>query len=268
MNRKFVVPIASVLIGLLGAGLVWFILKMKIQKIEDTGSFINYVVAAQDLEAGTKITMDVVSQRPIPSKYEQSNGVLVDEFNLIEDGTLKTAVKAGDVFTPTMVEKDERLQIATKIPVGSRAITIPVDDESSISSMLKPGDLIDLLLTVQRAERFETIPLISGVKIIATGDAVSASQRVDPQTGQLSSYANITLEVSLEDAKRITMATQSGKITAILRNPLDASRDFQVVHPAPIRIAAPKKPYVEKNYAVIQKPFNSISVIYGNTGHE
>lgn len=268
MNRKFIVPIASVLIGLLGAGLVWFILKMKIQKIENTGTFITYVVAAKDLDVGTKITMDVVSQRPIPSKFEQSNGVLVDEFNLIEDGTLKTAVKAGDVLTPTMVEKDERLQIATKIPVGSRAITIPVDDESSISSMLKPGDLIDLLLTVQRAERFETIPLMSGVKIIATGDAVSASQRVDPQTGQLSSYANITLEVSLNDAKRITMASQSGKITAILRNPLDSSRDIEVIHPQPLRVATPIKHVVEKSFDVIKKPFNSISVIYGNTGHE
>ena len=103
------------------------------------------------------------------------------------------------------------------IPPGRRALTIPVDDESSISTMLKPGDLIDLMVTLQSAEKTATVPLMQGVKILATGKQTDVNNEVTDTTG----YTNITLDVSAEDAKNITLAASLGRISAILRNPND-----------------------------------------------
>ena len=159
------------------------------------------------------------------------------------------------------------------ISPGRRALTIPVDDESSISTMLKPGDLIDLIVTLQSAEKTATLPLMQGVKILATGNQLDSSSINSESTG----YTNITLDVSADDAKNITLAASLGKISAILRNPND-----QVVSDTSTFIqqmnAQKKLPLIEKPILTVpQQPLqmnnkqssekakqSNFNIIYGN----
>ena len=73
------------------------------------------------------------------------------------------------------------------------------------------------MVTLQSAEKTATVPLMQGVKILATGKQTDVSDEVSGTTG----YTNITLDVSADDAKNITLATSMGRISAILRNPDD-----------------------------------------------
>jgi pilus assembly protein CpaB len=86
--------------------------------------------------------------------------------------------------------------------------------------MLKPGDLIDLMVTLQSTEKTATVPLMQGVKILATGKQTDVNNEATDTTG----YTNITLDVSA-DAKNITLAASLGRISAILRNPNDQDDD-------------------------------------------
>ena len=215
INKKFVALLVSILVGILSIWGFKTAFDHKVESMTQKGPEVAYVVASKELLAGSLISTDTVSQRNIPSDYQQSNGVLATDFGSIDGLPLKVDLKPGDIIMYSMV--DAKKDIAKLIPLGRRALTIPVDDESSISTMLKPGDLIDLMVTLQSAEKTATVPLMQGVKILATGKQTDVSDEVSGTTG----YTNITLDVSADDAKNITLATSMGRISAILRNPDD-----------------------------------------------
>ncbi|ENV37638.1 Flp pilus assembly protein CpaB [Acinetobacter venetianus] len=215
INKKFVALLVSILVGVLSIWGFKTAFDNKVESMTQKGPGVAYVVASKELLAGGLISTDTVSQRNIPSDYQQSNAVLATDFGSIDGLPLKVDLKPGDIIMYSMV--DTKKDIAKLIPLGRRALTIPVDDESSISTMLKPGDLIDLMVTLQSAEKTATVPLMQGVKILATGKQTDVSDEVSGTTG----YTNITLDVSADDAKNITLATSMGRISAILRNPDD-----------------------------------------------
>lgn len=215
INKKFVALLVSILVGILSIWGFKTAFDHKVESMTQKGPEVAYVVASKELLAGSLISTDTVSQRNIPSDYQQSNAVLATDFGSIDGLPLKIDLKPGDIIMYSMV--DTKKDIAKLIPLGRRALTIPVDDESSISTMLKPGDLIDLMVTLQSAEKTATVPLMQGVKILATGKQTDVSDEVSGTTG----YTNITLDVSADDAKNITLATSMGRISAILRNPDD-----------------------------------------------
>lgn len=215
INKKIVALIVSILIGILSVWGFKTAFDHKVESMTQKGPEVAYVVASKDLAAGGLISTDTVSQRNIPSDYQQSNAVLATDFGSIEGLPLKVNLKPGDIVMYSMV--DTKKDIAKLIPPGRRALTIPVDDESSISTMLKPGDLIDLMVTLQSAGKTATVPLMQGVKILATGKQTDVSDEVSGATG----YTNITLDVSADDAKNITLAASIGRISALLRNPDD-----------------------------------------------
>lgn len=215
INKKIVALIVSILIGILSVWGFKTAFDHKVESMTQKGPEVAYVVASKELATGGLISTDTVSQRNIPSDYQQSNAVLATDFGSIEGLPLKVNLKPGDIVMYSMV--DTKKDIAKLIPQGRRALTIPVDDESSISTMLKPGDLIDLMVTLQSAEKTATVPLMQGVKILATGKQTDVSDEVSGATG----YTNITLDVSADDAKNITLAASMGRISALLRNPDD-----------------------------------------------
>ena len=243
----------------------------KVESLNKKGPEIAYVVASKDLPAGSIISPETVSQRKLPSEYEQSNAITADNFAAIEGMPLRVDLKPGDLIMSSMVEMKK--DISKLISPGRRAITIPVDDESSISTMLKPGDLIDLIITLQSSEKTATLPLMQGVKILATGNQLDTNDLSAETTG----YTNITLDVSAEDAKNITLAASLGKISAILRNPndqviSDTSSFIQQIN-AQKKVALSSKVIPEpKNIiqrnnqmANLDKPKNSnFNIIYGN----
>ena len=215
INKKIVALIVSILIGILSVWGFKTAFDHKVESMTQKGPEVAYVVASKDLATGGLISTDTVSQRNIPSDYQQSNAVLATDFGSIEGLPIKVNLKPGDIVMYSMI--DTKKDIAKLIPQGRRALTIPVDDESSISTMLKPGDLIDLMVTLQSAEKTATVPLMQGVKILATGKQTDVSDEVSGATG----YTNITLDVSADDAKNITLAASMGRISALLRNPDD-----------------------------------------------
>ncbi|TCB38029.1 Flp pilus assembly protein CpaB [Acinetobacter sp. ANC 4910] len=215
INKKFVALVVSILVGVLSIWGFKTAFDHKVESMTQKGPEVTYVVASKELLAGSLISADTVSQRNIPSDYQQSNAVLATDFDSIDGLPLKVDLKPGDIVMYSMV--DAKKDIAKLISPGRRALTIPVDDESSISTMLKPGDLIDLMVTLQSAEKTATVPLMQGVKILATGKQTDVSDEVSDSTG----YTNITLDVSADDAKNITLAASMGRISAILRNPDD-----------------------------------------------
>lgn len=230
LNKNIIALIVAVVMALLCAILLKLMIDKKISSSLEQDT-ISYVVANADLSSGILIdpfdSGSFAVRNDIPANLAQSNAITPDDAESILGALLIANMKRGDILTWQMIDTDERRQLASRLASGRRALTIPVDDQSSISSMLKPNDRIDLLLSYNKSGLMVAAPLLQNVRVIATGDNVNTSQ--SPTHDSMNSYTNITLDLSIEDVSRVTMALDLGRLSAVLRNPDDLTYTSKVI---------------------------------------
>ena len=230
INKNILALIVAVVLALICALLLKVVIDRKISSSLQVET-VSYVVANGDLTSGSIIdpfdSQQFAVRSDIPADLAQSNAITPNDADAISGTLLIANMKRGDILTWQMVDTDERRQLASKLLPGRRALTIPVDDQSSISSMLKPNDRIDLLLSYDKSGVVVAAPLLQNVRVIATGDNVSANYMASGQS--LDRYANITLDLSIDDVSRVTTALDLGRISAVLRNPDDLSYTDKII---------------------------------------
>ena len=145
-------------------------------------------------------------------------------------------------------------------------MTVPVDEISSISGMLEPGDVIDLIATVDKQGSKTTFPLLQGVQVMATGQRAVD----DPKSGERREYSTVTLDTTPEQAQHVISAREGGKLTALLRNPQDqkqiaiANLDVdRLLNGAPTGAGLPIKASKAPSAAEASGQNDGIPVLYG-----
>jgi pilus assembly protein CpaB len=119
-----------------------------------------------------------------------------------------------------------------------RAVTIHADPASSFGGLLRPGDRVDVLLTVERADQRTTSSILQNVLVLATGRDTGG-----PRTGEEGAaprVSQITLAVNPDQSQVLALAESQGTLTLALRNPEDitiiegqASKTTRDLLPAP-----------------------------------
>lgn len=181
------------------------------------------VVASSDLQPGTFLTAETVSVREVPKAFLHSEAVLAEDFSSIAGRMLARSVKRGETVLLSHVAQDATAGFSTQLKTGMRALTFPVDDESSISGMLSPGDRIDIFFTTSSNNENLTMPLLYDVPVIATGIRTKSNATYMDEKQPATQYQTVTVSVSPEDAAKITLAQDAGKITVTLRQPEDGA---------------------------------------------
>jgi pilus assembly protein CpaB len=111
--------------------------------------------------------------------------------------------------------------ISATIDRGYRAVSVTINDVSGVAGLIQPGARVDVLFTRPgtMAEAI-TSTILQDVKVLAVGRAVQANQAVDPKAPKV---PVATLVVTPEDAQKLELAKNEGRISLSLRNPLDKS---------------------------------------------
>src|SRR5581483_7612747 len=174
----------------------------------------------RDLPKGAVISPAVFARDRIPAEYVHASAIDPKHFGQYAGQRLGAPLKRGEALLQVHLESLTAVFSST-LENGNRALTTEVDEVNSISGMLRPADHIDLMVTAHGSGANATdvtFPLLSNVEVLATGQVTRKSEG----TNQPRTYTTITLSVSPEDAQRIVVAKNSGKLTAVLRNPDDA----------------------------------------------
>ena len=175
------------------------------------------VVAVSDLGSGDRLTRQSVAIRPVPGAFVSRDAIRPDQFGSIEGKPLTVPVNRGQPILYPYVRMHDPAQFSDRIEPGKRALTFQVDEVSSQSGMIVPGDKVDLLATVSTGRDSTTFELLRNVNIMATGNAMDKEQSSSLEQR----YRTVTLAVSPTDAARITHARAIGKLTLIVRSPGD-----------------------------------------------
>jgi pilus assembly protein CpaB len=194
-------------------------LSKQVEAIEARGKsqMVSVVVAKTDIARGVKLDNGNVAVRSVPREYGHSVAVTPDDFARIDGQPLAYPVKAGEMILWGLMETQRAPTFSARVEAGRRAMTVPVDEINSISGMLEPGDMIDLIVTVSQGEKKLTFPLLQKVHVMATGQRSVD----DPAGGPQKSYSTVTIDTTPLQAQNLIVARDVGKLTALLRNPQD-----------------------------------------------
>lgn len=222
LNRNWLILIAALGIGGLSAFGAKNYINGRVADIEaqdKNKAMVKVVVAKLDLEKGTKLSSENMAVREVPKEWVHSGAITPDQFSRAEGSILAYPTSAGEAVIWSQLEGQKAPSFSSYLELGRRAVTVPVDEISSLSGMVEPNDLIDVIVSMQKEDHNVTFTLLQSVRVLATGSQVSKDAK--DSEGQAVTYTTITLDASPEDAKRLIAAREIGKVTALLRAPGD-----------------------------------------------
>jgi len=136
-------------------------------------------------------------------------------------------LSAGDLVVSTMLERQNTQNqntanslgstTALTVPDGKRAVAIPIGLVSGVGYAVKPGDHVDILVTMEIKDA--TAPAViattlaaQDVLVLRVGESLTGDKvKVDTK-----SY---TLALSVPQAMAVTYASEKGSLRLLLRNP-------------------------------------------------
>lgn len=181
---------------------------------------IEVIVAANDLEVGAKIAVGDIKLARFPAEDLPPN-YLAQKSKVIGRGVILPIAKGEFILPSKLAGENAGSGLPSLIPPGMRAVSVRVNDTTSVSGFVLPGTRVDILLTgsPQGGEQ-QTTTVLENVAVIATGQKLERNSAGDAQPSSV-----VTLLVSPDDAQKLTLATTEGHIQLALRNPLDTKQE-------------------------------------------
>lgn len=194
---------------------------------------IRVQAAARDLSAGTKLKKGDLRLVEIPEK-NPPRGVFAEEKALL-DRTLLFPVPLNEPVTQNKLASMGGIEgVAATIPPGKRAVSVQVTDSTSAAGLILPRSHVDVVFTRtgSMAEALakvilEDITVLSvgrNTEVAATDPKAAAAAAANTQVQTSTTQRAVTLLVTPEEAAKLELAKNNGKIGLVLRNPLDSSK--------------------------------------------
>jgi pilus assembly protein CpaB len=179
------------------------------------------VVAADDLQVGVKIEDKDIRLVHFPSG-DLPAGCFHQKTKVTGRGVVLPIARGEFVLPNKLAGENAGSGLPSLIPPGMRALSVRVNDTTSVSGFVQPGTRVDVLLTgnPQGSNEQQTTTVLENVAVIATGQRLERNS-----AGEAQSAPVVTLLVSPDDAQRLTLASTQGHIQLALRNPLDTKQE-------------------------------------------
>jgi pilus assembly protein CpaB len=191
------------------------------QPVAATGTIL---VAAAPLAFGTVLTEENVSEAPWAGP-QLPEGAFAKKIDLLKDGRriVLTAMERSEmILRPKVTAPGQRASLSVLLDEGQRAVTVRVDDIRGVAGFILPGDRVDVMLLRTETRQGETENsadvLLEFVKVLAIDQLLN--ERPDQPTVATVAKA-VTLQVSPEQAQKVLLAGNIGKLSLVLRQPAE-----------------------------------------------
>lgn len=219
ISPRWIVLGSAAVFGLSAGAGVHYYIRERVSAIEAAAAhhdFVKQVVANQDLPRGARLNPETVSVRAIPKEWSYADALTPDQLPRFDNAALEVPARRGQPILWAQLASQGPRALSDRLEPGRRAVAVPVDDISSVAGLVKPGDRIDLLVSIKRSTRTTLMPLLQRAAVLATGMKTDTRAPTDSAT-EVRAYNTITLDVTPEDARRIFAARELGRLTAVLR---------------------------------------------------
>jgi pilus assembly protein CpaB len=182
------------------------------------------LVAMADIGMGDLLTSQVLKLEQWPKDKVPPGAI--SRVEDIEGRRTRTKLYANEpILDSKLMGKGASQQGATAlIPKGYRVVPVKVDLVSGGSSLILPGDRVDVMVYLVR-DLNKDIPdtvtqtILQDIKVFAVNDVLDLDKEKDG--GKSIVAKTISLLVTPEQAAKVTLATQLGIVNLVMRSPED-----------------------------------------------
>jgi pilus assembly protein CpaB len=225
MHRKGFLLLAMIC-GLIAAGSTYIYLNGVTQN--PPSSLKPLVIVKTNIPARSVIEASQLEVKDIPTQGYPKGGYSSIQ-NVVGSVALLN-LTPGDLIVSSMLERLNSLNQGNGIPAGSttaltvpdgkRAVAIPIGLVSGVGYAVKPGDHVDVLVTIDikdpvgNGSQSVTTLAAQDVLVLSVGENLSG----DKTKAETKSH---TLALSVPQAMAITFGSEKGSIRLLLRNPMN-----------------------------------------------
>jgi pilus assembly protein CpaB len=218
MNRSRLLMIGglALAVGLL----VSFTVYNRLQNVASSNSNAGtapVVVAADDIQVGAKIDTRDVRVVTLPATAIPP-GAFTKVSQVMGRGAILPLSQGEFVLPSKLAAANAGAGLPSMIPPGMRAVSVRVNDVVSVAGFVQPGTRVDVMSTGSQGNDRQTSTVLENVAVIAVG------RSLDRNSPDAPSAPVITLLVSPDDAQKLALVSQEGRIQLSLRNPLDTKK--------------------------------------------
>lgn len=252
-SRLKIALVVAVFFGLIAAYGIYNFLNQSAKERETLrAANQDIVVAASDIAPGTTLNDEAIKRGLIKTMPWPKTSVPAGAFSSTQQVIGKVnrvKILANEPILESRLA-GEGAGLTVRLEAGKRAIATRVDELIGVSGFIVPDDRVDIILT--------TTPIGAAAeakisKIVMQNKRVlSVAQSTEQKDGKPQLARSITLEVTPEEAERLSLAASEGQITMTLRGLGDDAavptigankRDLLAMAAAPAR-KAPNAPVV------------------------
>ena len=180
---------------------------------------VRVVVAADDVLVGVKLEAHDVRVIALPQSAAPP-GAFSDPAKVVGRGAILPIGKGDFILPSKLAALNAGGGLPSLIPPGMRAVSVRVNDVVSVAGFVQPGTRVDVLATGNQGggNDRQTTTVLENVAVIAVGKSL------DRNASEAQTAPVITLLVSPDDAQKLALVSQEGRIQLSLRNPLDTKK--------------------------------------------
>ncbi len=259
-SRNLIVLAGALLIGLFAVLIVNGVfsgVEQRQEQIAEQNRMVRIVVASQALSFGTQLSSQNVRLANWPAASMPEGAFTTLDAATKSRVALRPIVAGEPVLASKVSGLNGRATLSANLPQGQLAFALPINDVSGAGGFVRPGDVVDVLVTrkipgdgATESDKMTDV-VLEAVPVLGI-DQESDQNKTAPAIGKTA-----TLQVDTYGAQKLALAQQLGVLTLALRNVADptvggrstvtgrditASRMFigqrsQGMAPAPMRAA-------------------------------
>jgi len=185
--------------------------------LQDTMPLTEIVVAAKDLDIGSRLTPECL----VLTKWPKAN-VPTGAFEKVSDLAGRVAVTKLVIGEPVLAAElaapGSGAGLVALIPPGMRAMSIRVDEVIGVAGFILPNTYVDIIGVEDHEDGTKTAKtVLEKIQVLAI------AQDTFTEEGKAKIVKTVTLQVKPEQTEKLALQTHKGTIHLVLRNPLDGS---------------------------------------------
>jgi pilus assembly protein CpaB len=174
------------------------------------------LVAAADISPGTPVSPGNVKSVDWPRDLVPPDAPT--SYEAVKDRIVVVPLSPGElVLLNKLAPEGTAAGLGGLLTDGQRAMTVRVDDVSGVAGFIKPGDHVDVLMSLpmpqQKEEQFSKT-FLQNIVVLTTGQIWEQQQKDQKPVV----VTTVTLEVAPEQGEVLNLVSNQGKIRLALRS--------------------------------------------------
>lgn len=172
------------------------------------------VIAAKDLEIGSKLTPDNLVLADWP-KANVPKGAFTKVEDVLGRVTVTKMVAGKPVVAAELAGEGSGVGLVAQIRPGYRAMAIRVDEVIGVGGFILPSTFVDIIAVDTSGSRRVADTILERIPVLAV------AQETFVEEGKAKLVKTVTMELTPKHAEKLAAQINQGPIHLVLRNPSD-----------------------------------------------